>query len=166
MKTRRIIFTLAAIAWMTLIFCMSAQNGSESSGLSDRICALLGHLFVKGYDSWDAVRQAAFRGSISFFVRKAAHMTEYAILGILWLQALRAYGIRLRRSVLFSFLISAGYAATDEAHQLLVAGRAGQIRDVVIDAAGAAIGIAAACIIIAVRKNHSSFVKKEKAENG
>ena len=161
MKTRRIIFTLAAIAWMTLIFCMSAQNGTESSGLSDQICAFFGHVFVKGYDSWDAVRQAAFRESISFFVRKAAHMTEYAILGILWLQALRSYGIRLRRSVLFSFLISAGYAATDEAHQVLVAGRAGQIRDVAIDAAGAAVGIAVAGIIIMIR-----FEKREKADDG
>lgn len=158
MKARRIIFTAAAIAWMTLIFSMSAQNGSESSGLSDQFCALLGHVFVKGYDSWDTARQAAFRESISFFVRKAAHMTEYAILGILWLQALRAYRIRLRRSALFSFLISVGYAATDEAHQLLVAGRAGQIRDVGIDAAGAAAGIAAVCIIIVIRKNHSVVI--------
>ena len=88
-------------------------------------------------------------------------MTEYAILGILWLQALRSYGIRLRRSVLFSFLISAGYAATDEAHQVLVAGRAGQIRDVAIDAAGAAVGIAVAGIIIMIR-----FEKREKADDG
>lgn len=152
MKIRRILFTVLAIVWMILIFYMSAQNGTSSSGMSDRICDMIGHVLVPGYDTKSAVWQAEFIASISFYIRKAAHMTEYAILGILWLLTLRAWELKIKRAVLFSVIISIVYAATDEAHQLMVAGRAGQIRDVFIDAAGVLIGAGIALLVHCVRK--------------
>ena len=39
------------------------------------------------------------------------------------------------------WLIAAGYAATDEFHQLFVPGRSGQISDVLLDSAGALAGV-------------------------
>lgn len=155
MRGRRIIFTALALLWMGLIFWMSAQTGAESGGLSDEVCRALGSIFVKGFGEWSAARQAEFVASISFFIRKAAHMTEYAILAILWLQALKAWGIQMGRGALFSILISVAYAFTDEGHQLLVAGRAGQLTDVAIDAAGAAIGVGAAALIAITRERRT-----------
>lgn len=113
---------------------------------------MIGHVLVPGYDTKSAVWQAEFIASISFYIRKAAHMTEYAILGILWLLTLRAWELKIKRAVLFSVIISIVYAATDEAHQLMVAGRAGQIRDVFIDAAGVLIGAGIALLVHCVRK--------------
>lgn len=152
MKAKRIIFTILALLWMGLIFLMSAQTGTESGGLSDGICRAIGSIFVKGFEEWSAVRQAEFVASISFYIRKLAHMTEYAILGILWAEALHAWGIQMGRTALFSIIIAVLYAFSDEAHQLLVAGRSGQVRDVAIDAAGAAVGVAVAVLIAKARE--------------
>lgn len=150
-KAKRIIITAATIAWMLLIFYMSAQTGTSSSGMSDRICDVIGRIIVSGYDSKSAVWQAEFIASISFYIRKAAHMTEYAILGILWLLLLKTWGLKIRRAFFFSVMISILYAATDEAHQLLVAGRAGQIRDVAIDSVGVLIGTGILMLMLRLR---------------
>ena len=43
--------------------------------------------------------------------------------------------------IFIPWLITAGYAATDEFHQLFVPGRSGQVSDVILDSAGAATGV-------------------------
>jgi VanZ family protein len=66
-------------------------------------------------------------------LRKGAHMTEYAILGLL---LLRALGRELP-----AFALGIAYAITDEIHQHFVRGRHASPIDVLIDTAGVAIGI-------------------------
>jgi VanZ family protein len=66
-------------------------------------------------------------------LRKGAHMTEYAILGLL---LLRALGRELP-----SFAVGIGYAILDEIHQHVVRGRHASPVDVLIDTVGLAIGI-------------------------
>jgi VanZ family protein len=66
-------------------------------------------------------------------LRKGAHMTEYAILGLL---LLRALGRELP-----SFAVGIGYAILDEIHQHFVRGRHASPVDVLIDTVGLAIGI-------------------------
>jgi VanZ family protein len=73
-------------------------------------------------------------GGWDLLLRKMAHAAEYAILGALLLRATRNAG--------FAFALAVLYAASDELHQTFVEGRVGAIRDVAIDAIGAAIGIA------------------------
>mgnify|MGYP000059507674 CR=1 FL=1 len=45
------------------------------------------------------------------------------------------------------------YASTDEFHQLFVPGRSGQVRDVLIDSCGAAIGVLIAWGLIRIYSN-------------
>ena len=66
-------------------------------------------------------------------LRKGAHMTEYAILGLL---LLRAVGRELP-----AFALGIAYAITDEIHQHFVRGRHASPIDVLIDTTGVAIGI-------------------------
>ena len=66
-------------------------------------------------------------------LRKGAHMTEYAILGLL---LLRALGRELP-----AFALGIAYAVTDEIHQHFVRGRHASPVDVLIDTAGVAIGV-------------------------
>lgn len=73
------------------------------------------------------------------FVSKLAHVTEYAVLGWLIQRARGERGVGWR-----SWLIATVYAATDEFHQSFAPGRHPLATDVMIDAAGAAIGIAIA----------------------
>lgn len=72
-------------------------------------------------------------GFWDILLRKAAHMTEYAILGALLLRALDR--------VVPAFVVGVLYAVTDEIHQHFVRGRYASPVDVLIDAAGVAIGI-------------------------
>ena len=74
-------------------------------------------------------------GTWDLVLRKLAHAAEYAVLGALLVRALRrplpAWGLAVL------------YAISDEVHQTFVAGRRGAPLDVLVDAAGAAVGIAA-----------------------
>jgi VanZ family protein len=74
-------------------------------------------------------------GTWDLVLRKLAHTTEYAVLGLL---LLRAVG-----SELPAFAMGVAYAATDELHQHFVPGRHGAVYDVAIDAFGVLLGVLA-----------------------
>ena len=84
--------------------------------------------------------------NVQVAARKAGHLTGYAILGLLLLRArqraLFANGWN-PKSARFAELIATFYAITDELHQSTVPSRMASGWDVLIDAIGAAIGIAA-----------------------
>ncbi|MGN0298867.1 MAG: VanZ family protein [Lachnospiraceae bacterium] len=148
MTKKQVLLMIAIIVWMGFIFSMSAQNGSESQALSDgvvdKIVRLIGEVVTDEPLSDSLVSQ------ISFLVRKAAHMTEYAILGFLciwYADDLWGKGIKVK---LGCWLFATCYAVTDEFHQLFSDGRSAQIRDVCIDSAGVIIGILAFFCICAI----------------
>lgn len=89
---------------MGLIFILSAQPDLSS-----------------GLGAWDLL------------LRKAAHITEFGLLFLLWRRALGARALP-------AALIAIAYAATDEIHQTFVSGRHGTPIDVLIDATG--VGVA------------------------
>ena len=74
-------------------------------------------------------------------IRKGAHFTEYAILGM---TVVYAFGERLKKAVRIisvALAICAFYAATDEFHQTFVDMRVGSVSDVLLDSVGALTGI-------------------------
>ncbi|HUQ21821.1 MAG TPA: VanZ family protein [Gaiellaceae bacterium] len=73
-------------------------------------------------------------GTWDLVLRKLAHAAEFSLLGALLLRAVGAERAALGLGI--------AYAATDEVHQLFVAGRHGSPFDVLIDAAGVALGVA------------------------
>ena len=75
--------------------------------------------------------QTALAERIEFPVRKGAHMTEYVILAVLLLGILAGEYME-GCIVIWSVILAALYASTDEFHQLFVPGRSGQFRDVLI----------------------------------
>ena len=83
------------------------------------------------------------RDALHFYVRKTAHVTEYAILGVLLLRAWRLVKLaRPGRAELAAWLAATAYAATDEFHQVFVPGRTPKVTDVLLDSCGAALGVA------------------------
>jgi len=68
-------------------------------------------------------------------LRKAAHVSEYAILGLLLLRAVARE--------LPAFVLGVAYAISDEIHQHFVSGRHASPIDVAIDSAGIALGVVA-----------------------
>lgn len=67
----------------------------------------------------------------------AVHFGEYAVLALLLWQALRATPRLSRRAASLAFLLTALYAISDEWHQYYVPGRYSDLRDVLVDVAGA-----------------------------
>ncbi|MEK7123366.1 MAG: VanZ family protein [Patescibacteria group bacterium] len=77
-----------------------------------------------------------------FILRKAAHIFEYAVLGFLFFRAFHlGQGYLAKKAFVFSFLLSALYAASDEWHQTFILNRSGEIKDVFIDSFGALLSL-------------------------
>jgi VanZ family protein len=88
-------------------------------------------------------------------LRKLGHVTEYTILALCWIRAMRGFGVggTLRGAVAAGIGLTLAYAATDEFHQTFVGGRHGTPVDVLIDSIGMAI---AAALILLNRTNRST----------
>jgi VanZ family protein len=81
---------------------------------------------------------------IIVFIRKCAHVTEYAVLALLLWRALRSLPIlRTKKLMVFGGVLlgCAMLAASDEFHQVFVKSRTPAVRDVVLDVTGAVLGL-------------------------
>jgi VanZ family protein len=103
-RSRLLTVWLPVLVWAGVIFTLSSIP-SLSTGLG----------------TWDTI------------LRKAAHVTEYAVLGGLLYRALGREPLALA--------VGIAYAATDELHQYFVRGRHASPVDVAIDALGVAVGM-------------------------
>lgn len=151
---KRFVLISLVFAWMVLIFSFSAKPADESADMSHSVGRTVGRFFVPSFEEWDEEAQEAFADRIDYPVRKTAHATEYAILGILLMAATGTFSDKIDGDIIriinipavgyrsgLSFLIGTMYAASDEFHQLFVPGRSGQISDVMLDSAGVLAGI-------------------------
>ena len=102
---------------------------------------------VKDYEEMSAAEQTALAENIEFPIRKAAHASEYALLGILVFGVVRKKEMT-KRQMLCAILVTAFYAASDELHQFFVPGRSCQLRDVLIDTAGGVAGVGIQYILL------------------
>jgi VanZ family protein len=76
--------------------------------------------------------------------RKCAHVTEYAVLSLLLWRALRAVPILHKKALTVFGVVMVGcalFAASDEFHQMFVKSRTPSVRDVLLDIAGAILGL-------------------------
>ena len=99
-------------------------------------------------------QQLTMAEKIEYPVRKAAHMTEYAILGLLSFTFYRGILKKEKRQFLAALLTAAVYAATDEFHQYFIPGRSAEVMDVCIDTLGASIGLAILFFTLKVVRKH------------
>ncbi|MCR5825180.1 MAG: VanZ family protein [Oscillospiraceae bacterium] len=120
-----------SLAVAVLIFCFSSQPASESGTISRGMLRWL--LSLVGYTPEQLPE------TLHHYLRKAAHFTIYALLGF----CLRgAFDAQTRVPPLpCSIGAAALYAMSDEFHQSFVPGRGPQLSDVLLDTAGAALGV-------------------------
>lgn len=136
-KRRAIILAWSVvILWMALIFFLSHQPANKSSelssGIGDVIVQMVDKVLTTDHINLDFMH---------FLIRKSAHFTAYFILGMLVIVAISKRRVVNRYTLLGALLICVIYAMTDEFHQLFIPGRSGEVRDVLIDSAGATVGI-------------------------
>lgn len=75
-------------------------------------------------------------------LRKVAHFIVFLFLGTFLINALTVSNVKGWKAVFIALFVSFIYAITDELHQYFVPGRIPLAMDVLIDTAGAAVGIA------------------------
>jgi len=118
--------------------------------------------FIRPFLLWLAPNiSAAAIAAVQFLIRKAAHLTEYAILAALLFRALW-FGASQRAFVKVAgkaLLLAAFYAALDEFHQSFVASRTASPIDVMIDTCGAALGLGL-CWFFARQKTPARAIHK------
>src|SRR5436190_12659513 len=143
-------YWLPVLAWMVFIFIgstnlLSAEHTSR---------------FIGPFLRWWApgVTDATI-ASVQLIVRKCAHLTEYAILAALFYRALRLHRARVLGA---AFVFAGLYAALDEFHQSFVASRTGAASDVMIDCAGAMIGL----VIYRLINRESKIENRRNAARG
>jgi VanZ family protein len=151
----RLILGIMLAGWMIIIFWFSNQPATESSEISGTISYRLvedtDEIFNWGLTT-DQIGNIA--GNIEYPIRKAAHMTEYAILGWLAFAFLGTFEMRQKVHYIAALGFAFCYASTDEFHQLFILGRSGQFTDVCIDTAGAAIGLLLLAILLKIGRRH------------
>ncbi len=125
---------------MILIYHFSSQEASVSSATSRSFIADLFSVFPS-FRAMSTYHKLQVIGQAQFFVRKAAHFSIYALLGVLAMLPSYVVFQKWGRSAIAAWCVTLLFSASDEFHQTFVPGRSGEIRDVLIDAAGAALGI-------------------------
>ena len=132
--SKKHVLLILVFIWMAFIFYNSSLDDTQSRQDSSQIVDTILKIAVPEYEEMTAPEQFALREKLMLFVRKNAHIFEYCVLACLLYFAIGSG----KNALELSFL----YAISDEIHQIYVPGRSGELRDVLIDTAGAAAGIA------------------------
>ena len=105
--------------------------------------------WIESLFGWRGIsRPGGEMGTEEGLLRKTAHLLEYGLLALAWLQACSAAWPRWRR-IAFAFLACIAVAALDELQQGFVAShRTGSPWDVLVDASGAAAALVIAMFVI------------------
>ena len=149
----RICCGIIALALLVTMWFFSSQTGEESSRVSGYVARFFMRLF--GVDD-----TAGNFARVGFLVRKAAHFSLFALLGM-------TLGLAFAPpdQPAFAFLalpVAAICAVTDEAHQTFVMARTGMWQDALLDCCGAVLGAALAyfALLLADRRQKRNAARK------
>lgn len=133
---------LATLAWMAFIFYKSSQSYGEQ----DLRPTLAAWLPLSMLEHWLPSIEFTYDGGlvtwkqpydfVEFFIRKGAHVAEYALLTFLVIRVLLALRWERWMAIVAGAVISVAYAASDEWHQSFVPNRTGHAIDVAVDSIG------------------------------
>jgi len=148
--TKKIYISISWVAvaiCMGIIFCLSAQNGEESSDLSGSFVMIILNFLGLFVDEG--------------ILRIIAHCLEFMGLSVLTFNAVYTTW-QLKLTPVIAFAGTVFYAITDEFHQIFVPGRAFQLTDILIDSTGALIGVIASLILLKI----ILYIKERRNKNG
>ncbi len=141
---------LLVIAVAAMIFFFSAQDGSESMDTSGKFVNFVMRLVFPGFEAMSPAEKLALYERLQLLIRKAAHFTEFFMLGAS--VRLLFHALRLRRASLWAWTAATLYACTDEWHQMFVGARAASWKDVALDSSGVLAGVLAAAFFLMMRR--------------
>ena len=143
----RTIFMILIIFSFIIIFLFSNQNGDNSSSLSQGLIRNVLKIFIKNEEN---LNQAI--GFLEPIVRKLAHFSIYAFLGVWEMAFMETYKLKSNKKILICLIVGFLYALSDEFHQSFIGERNASILDVLIDSAGVLFGIYMVRLILILNK--------------
>ena len=147
-KTIYLIFSwLLVFVVLIFIFSLSAQDAEESKELSDSFVSKILQ-FLEVYIDGE-------------LLRKIAHMLEFTALSFTLYNGIFITW-ETKKTPIISLVLTVVCAIGDEIHQIFVPGRAFQFSDILIDSAGAVIGIIGYLILYKIYL----FIKERGNKNG
>lgn len=124
---------------MGLIFSFSNDSGVVSTKKSDGFIIRTVETIL-GRDLNDEEKEK-WTTYLVVPVRKGAHVGVYLVLGLLVVSFINEFFVFNYKTILIACVVCFLYACSDEIHQLLVPGRSGQVKDVLLDFLGSLLGI-------------------------
>ncbi len=159
---KRIIAYFFTLLTMASIFYFSAQPATQSKKTSSGITKKIVNAVTKN-KKISAKKKKVLEQKWEKTIRKIAHFTLFAILGICAFISANLTFIKkgshfIQKDALISLVFCLLYAISDEVHQIFVPGRSGQVTDVLIDLSGSIAGILIVVFIICL-------ISRKKAVN-
>lgn len=161
-QTKRIIFAILIIINCIAIFCFSNQIADDSSITSSIVVNLISEIIPTIKNMQEPDKTILKEEILTQIVRKGAHFSIYAMLGILTINFMLTFeNKKMSKKIIYALMFCMFYAITDEFHQYFIPGRSAEIRDVLIDSSGALTGILFVIIVLAIVKIIKKKIKKE-----
>jgi len=132
---------IAALSWAWVMFFFSGQNANESGRLSLWLTQHVMRIFP-------SLPFAEYE--VHYFVRKAAHFSIFAVEGFLLGLAMMKTLPDKRMGGVLAAIACVVVAVLNEYHQTFAEGRSCELRDMLIDSAGALLGVFAGALLLQI----------------
>lgn len=140
--TKKIIFAILILLNCITIFYFSNQIADNSGKQSGKVVEIVLKLIPFIDNMQEPDRTTIIQTILTPIVRKMAHFSIYAMLGILTINYMNTIEEKkITKRIIYALTFCMLYAITDEFHQYFIPKRSAEIRDVLIDSLGALIGI-------------------------
>ncbi|MFJ8266852.1 VanZ family protein [Peribacillus asahii] len=156
-------FIVFLVLWVLLIFFFSSQSYSEQN-LTPYLAILLSDSSLDKVFSSIQFTYAGREISVSnlgivhfieFFIRKAAYLFVFFVLGSLsWLVSTRIWKSKVIAAIVAAFFIFL-YACLDEIHQHYTSGRSSLVEGVLLDTCGGILGIVTCLVVFRMKKRNT-----------
>lgn len=145
---KQIIYIICVIITIMFIYGNSLLNGDFSTKQSSFVMTLC-----------NSILEFLNMPYVSpFFIRKAAHFTEYFILGTFLMLTLDSFNCSVLKNMFNYLFVGLFVPVTDEALQMFSDGRSPEVRDILIDFSGVVIGFVCILFILRIyRKFHDKI---------
>ncbi len=151
----RVLLILLILFNVWMIFNFSSESAEVSGETSKKVTTAVAQTVVKDFKEKTPGEQALIVFNLHPSVRTVAHMTEFGLLGAWIMLLLLTYRIRPISTALLAVLCTLLTAIIDEVYQHLAnIGRAGELKDVLLDTSGAVISCSLLFLMIILLKHH------------
>lgn len=152
---KKVLLWSAVILTSLMIFNFSAAPGYKSKTLSHKVTEKVVDV-PENVNETDMLKIGFTFKQLHAIVRKIGHILEFALLGAFTFMLSKSYNLSLKACIVISLSYCLLFAISDEIHQLFVDGRAGRVKDVIIDFLGSSLGVALTHLV-KKRKNQINF---------